>query len=147
MRHTLAENGSFFNKYRRGFGRGAAIILITFLLGGCVYITHYKDLMFLGKLAANQREIDNYLKKQEKLFHKLEGDVKNSRLKKGISKEAVLSEYGEPVFCKSVESSGDIVESCLYRHPTEYFDTDVVYLKFDKDEKLYFWEFIPAVKP
>jgi hypothetical protein len=47
--------------------------------------------MLLERLAANQREIEKYLKRQEEFFYKLEGDVKNNRLRKGIEKEEILS--------------------------------------------------------
>jgi len=115
---------------------------MIFLLGGCVYFTHYEQIMLLKRLAANQREIENYLKRQEKLFYKLVADIKNSRLKKGITEEKVLSLYGEPVLCRDVQKMADISVTCLYRHPTKYFNTDIIYLNFDKDHKLYSWEFI-----
>ncbi|MDD5669835.1 MAG: hypothetical protein PHE58_07410 [Candidatus Omnitrophica bacterium] len=118
--------------------------IMIFLLGGCVYFTHYEQIMLLKRLAANQREIENYLKRQEKLFYKLEADIKNSRLKKGITEEKILSMYGEPIFCRDVQKMPNISATCLYRHPTKYFNTDIIYLKFDKDHKLYSWEFIQA---
>jgi len=126
----------------------ASIVLLIFLLGGCTYITHYGQISLLKKFESNQCEIDSYLKRQQEFFYKLIGDVKNNRLKKGIAKKDVLSLYGKPIFCKNVKDSLEIIERCLYRPAVEYFNTDRIYLNFDKDRNLYSWEFIPApLKP
>jgi len=120
------------------------VVTILFLLEGCVYFTHHEQIMLLERLAANQREIQNYINRQEELFNKLKEDVKNNRLKEGISKNEVLSIYGESIFCKRVKNKVDIQEVCLYRLPTKYFNTDMIYLYFNKDHNLYSWKFIPA---
>ena len=100
--------------------------------------------MLLKGLGDNQHEIEDYVKKQKDSFFKLREDIKNNRLKKGISKREILSTYGEPVFCKDIANEVDVKEICLYRHPLQYFSTDMVYLKFDKKQNLCCWEFIPA---
>lgn len=100
--------------------------------------------MLLKRLGDNQHEIEDYVKKQKDSFFKLRDDIKNNRLKKGISKREILSMYGEPVFCKDIANEADVKQICLYRHPLKYFSTDMVYLKFNKKQNLYSWEFIPA---
>jgi len=120
------------------------VVTMLFLLEGCVYFTHHEQIMLLERFMANQREIENYLKGHEEFFYKLEDDIKNNRLKKGIAKGEVLFVYGEPILCKDIRKGDSILETCLYRHPTKYFNTDMIYLNFDKDHKLCSWRFIPA---
>jgi len=117
---------------------------IIFSLGGCSFTTHYEQLMLLKRLGDSQYEIENYVKKQKDSFFKLKDDIKNNRLKKGISKREILYIYGEPVFCKEIADEIGVKERCLYRCPLQYFSSDIVYLKFDKEQNLCSWEFIPT---
>ncbi|MFH1355443.1 MAG: hypothetical protein ABIH19_04780 [Candidatus Omnitrophota bacterium] len=112
----------------------AFIIFLT----GCAVSPLDQRISLLKRLAANQKEIEQDLKKQEKLFYKLVADIKNQRLGMGDSKEEILLEYGEPVFCKILQEKDR--ESCLYRHPSKYFLTDKVHLYFDHAGNLYSWE-------
>jgi len=121
---------------------GAGIII--FSLSGCALLNKGQQLMFLKSFADNQREIESYLKKQEALFDKLVDDVRNDRFKKGTPKDKILSAYGEPIFCKGKGGQTDITETCLWRHPTQYFSTETINLKFDKDRKLSDWEIKPV---
>ena len=114
------------------------------LLGGCFYITKREQIAALKEIGASQRQGREYIKRQSGLFDKLLDDVKNNRLRKGMSKERVLAEYGEPVFCQEAAEGSGFKETCLYRHPTVYFDTDKVYLDFDSENNLCDWEFQPA---
>lgn len=117
---------------------------LLFSLEGCVVTSHFDQLMILERFGENEQSIDNYVKKQEKLFSKLKEDIKNNRLKKGISKREILYRYGEPVFCENSHAQIGTEESCLYRYPTKYFHTDIAYLYFDKQDNLYSWEFMPG---
>ena len=117
---------------------------IIFSLEGCSFTTHYDQLTLLKRLEDSQHEIEDYVKKQKDSFFKLEDDIKNNRLKKGVSKIEILSIYGEPVFCRDIANEVGVKEMCLYRQPLQYFSTDMIYLKFDKEQNLCSWEFIPA---
>jgi hypothetical protein len=121
----------------------AVMAFLGFCLAGCVYISHYSQVKELKNLAASEDDIQKYLKKQENGFSALRDDLRNNRLKKGLSKKEIISRYGCPIFCKNPGNRPEIKETCLYRRPTEYFYTDEVYLYFDNKEKLYDWEFIP----
>ncbi|MBU1091035.1 MAG: hypothetical protein KKC42_04250 [Candidatus Omnitrophica bacterium] len=114
------------------------ICVSIFLLGGCAVSPLDQRISLLKRLAANQKEIERDIKKQEKLFYKLIEDIKGQRLKEGESKEEILSRYGEPIFCKVPQEED--MEFCLYRHPTKYFLTTKVYFYFDQVGNLYSWE-------
>lgn len=50
----------------------------------------YDQLIALERIGESQKDKDNYVKKQEKLFSKLKEVVKNNRLKQGILKMEIL---------------------------------------------------------
>ena len=106
-------------------------------LAGCATASHYQELLALKRLSDNQKEIEAYVRAQELLFNKLKEDIQGNLLAQGVSKEEILARYGDPIFCKPLPEKG---ESCFYRHPTRYFNTDSIYLFFDQDEKLHSWD-------
>ena len=125
------------------------LILFSFLWfvsSGCTVIRYSQQLGTLKALGASQKEIQEYLDKQERLFHQLIEDVKNERLKPGISKESVLKTYGTPILSKEINKEPLIKERLLYRHPTRAFTSDRIYLYFDKSCKLTYWEYKPFKK-
>lgn len=128
----------------RNYYRIFLVWCIIFSLEGCSFARPYEQLILLERIGDNQHEIEDYVKNQKNSFLKLKDDIKNNRLKIGVSKRKILSTYGEPVFCKDITNEADVKETCLYRHPLKYFSTDIIYLKFDKEQNLCSWEFIPA---
>jgi hypothetical protein len=121
------------------------VIILSFIvsfilpLAGCSFLAHYNELMVLKRFAENRREIELYLDNQEREFYKLRADIENNRLAKGLTEQNIGSRYGDPIFCKNAMVRDDIGQTCLYRHPTEYFSSDKVYLDFDKDARLRSW--------
>lgn len=105
---------------------------------------HLDELLTLKNVSDNQRDMDIYLKKQIKGFKKLLDDIKNDRLRKGESKNSIISTYYDPILTKQVGESKDIREVLLYRHPTEYFNSDRVYLYINNKGRLAYWEVKPA---
>lgn len=119
-----------------------AVCVLMISLEGCTGITYYSQLMALKRFQANAQEIDEHLRIQAESFNRLIDDVKNSRLQKGVSKAEIIRRYGYPAFCKDTDAEADVKEVCLYHYPGKYFNTDKVYLYFDKHENLYSWEFV-----
>lgn len=118
---------------------GSAFVLASFLFflaGGCCLIPEYQPLMNLKNLEEEHSRTAEGLKKDEARYYKLVRDLKEGGLKKGAAKKAIFSEYGQPVLSRQ--------NTLIYRHPTEFFSSDMVYLYFDSDEKLSSWELKPA---
>lgn len=114
--------------------------LILFTMPGCFFLP--ESLRTLRTVGNSQDEIGTYLAKQVKFFNQLLVDLKGEAVEPGISKRKFIRIYGEPILAKDVsEPSGGIM--LLYRHPTEYFKSDRVYLYFDQKEKLVRWEYKP----
>jgi len=114
--------------------------LIMISVSGCVYLTHIKEAMFLKNMEDNQKQMQAALDKEEKLYNKLKADMESGRLKKLTKKRALISHYGEPVFCKPAEGLKDIKETCIYRNPAGGFLSEVILLNLDAQSKLYSWQ-------
>ncbi|MFA5271700.1 MAG: hypothetical protein WC412_05100 [Candidatus Omnitrophota bacterium] len=126
--------------------RSLMIYSLLVLASGCATVEHLDELFTLKNVSDNQRDIDIYLKKQEKGFSRLLDDIKNNRLLRGKSKRLIIEDYSEPVLVKKVEAEDNIIEVLLYRKPTEYFSSDRVYLYINNKGKLAYWELKPADK-
>ena len=115
--------------------------LILFGLQGCIFLN--KEIMVLKRAGDSQKQISSYIKKQAKLFGKLVDDLNEDRLKPGVSKRSIINLYGDPVLVtkKPAPLYGEVL---LYRHPTEFFNSDKVYMYFDGDWILIGWEYEPA---
>ena len=100
--------------------------------------------MNLKGLSDNREQAGRDLKNEEALYNKLKQDINQKRLKKGTPKKNILSEYGQPVFYRAVNHKNEIKLCLIWRHPTEFFSSDMLYLYFDGEEKLVFWEIKPA---
>jgi hypothetical protein len=117
------------------------IISFAFFLNGCAKM---QPLMTLKKFGDNQAQIKKYLEKQEALFDKLIEDVRGNQIKIGTSKRVFMISYGDPVVIRPHEETG---EELIYRHPTNYFSSDKVYVYFDKGKKLIRFVYKPYEKP
>jgi hypothetical protein len=121
------------------------VCLIIVLLCGCAKLAHLDELLTLKSVSDNQRQIQIYLDKQEKGFNKLKEDIKNNRLKQGQFKRSIINKYSEPVLTeKPAPEDVGVKEILLYRHPTNYFKSERIYLYFDESSRLLSWELKPA---
>jgi len=113
-----------------------------FCMGGCVVLDKTEELLALKRISGAQAEIQRYVDKQEECFYKLMSDFKKGSLRPGISKEKFVDTYGEPILSRKIDgpSSGEML---LYRHPTEYFSSDKIYLYFYESGGLASWEYKP----
>ena len=122
------------------------ILLLISTCWGCAlvrFLQCHDKLMTLKRVGASQDEIGKYVERQEKLFLLLLDDIRNDRIKSGLSKTDVIDTYGDPILFREVVDRPSIKEALLYRHPTEYFSSDRVYLYFDDSGKLVYWEYKP----
>lgn len=120
-----------------------SIYFIFIVLSGCGYLKYANELLALKSVGDSQLRIEKYLNKQEESFGVLIEDIKSEKFKKGISKREVLKLYGEPVLSEVITDESVVKEVFLYRHPTNYFTSDRVYLYFDSAETLLYREYIP----
>ncbi|MFA4933963.1 MAG: hypothetical protein WC574_06015 [Candidatus Omnitrophota bacterium] len=99
------------------FHRYAFVLSLTAIfLSGCVYITHFDEVMFVKGLESNQKAMQAELDKEDKLFNKLKSDIDSMRLKKLTSKRRIAVLYGEATLCRLSENLGGIKETCIYRN-------------------------------
>ena len=108
--------------------------------GGCAVAQYADEIHTLQAIDASQRDISKFIERQEKLFHLLLEDVKDGRLKSGLTKKYVINTYGNPVLSREINGGLARKEELLYRRPTQYFSSDKIYLYFDSSGKLMRWE-------
>lgn len=118
-------------------------IFLIFNLCGCAMFSHYEQLMTLKHLGDNQKETAKYVESQDKLFEQLLDDMKNDKIKPHMLKNDIITLYGEPVFYKDVAENTSVKEMLLYRKSTEYFSSDKVYMYFNGEGELLYWEYEP----
>jgi len=118
------------------------ILFAILFIGGC---SRVEGLLTLKELGNSQDQMQRYVDRQKTYFLKLVKDIKEKKVTIGSSVDHIVRRYGEPVLVKKgpEELSGKIF---LYREPTNYFESDKVYLYFDKEEKLIKWEYEPYKK-
>jgi len=129
----------------RTIQRIAIICFFILASSGCAIISHKKQIRVLRDLSDSQTRINRFLKEQEQGFGRLKEDIAHNRLKEGISKNTAVLRYSGPIYCRKVPDAL-AEEMCLYRHPTEYFNTDSAELYFDAKEKLVSWKYTPVQK-
>jgi hypothetical protein len=120
-----------------------ACIFGIFSLSGCAKVQHLPQLLTLKSYSDHGEAADSFVNAANALFEKLKTDIIEQRLYPKTSASQILKTYGQPVHKELVERDGSQFEQWLYRHPTEAFKTDKVYLLFDSAGFLANWEVLP----
>lgn len=142
---------SDFIRQSRSFGyvmlrKPLVVIGICLFLSGCCSILNNR-ICLLKKFSANRLEIENSLSRQRAGFYRLLEDVKNNKLKAGLSKHKIISEYNIPIFSYLRDKDKNIIKVLVYRHPTEYFSSALIYLFFDSRNNLTAWQLVEPTNP
>jgi hypothetical protein len=112
--------------------------LVVFM--GCAFKENIDGLLALKSIGEAQRNIEQTLARQDRFFNKLLKDIKDGKIKTGMSERAIIDRYGEPVLSRKSPDNASVT-IFLYRHPTQYFSSNKVYLYFDKSRRLNRWEY------
>lgn len=116
------------------------------VLGGCSQVSHVDELMALKAVADEQDQIGRQVKAQDRKFDLMVAEARAGTLESYTDKTKIVRAFGEPIFIRpaSGEGGGEELESWLYRHATEYFKADKIYLYFDTDGNLVRSEYLEA---
>ena len=120
------------------------LILIVGLifLNGCAKIAHLQELLTMKALSDNQDAQSKDVKKQDEKFKKLLEVVNNNQMSQYPNKKSFLKAFGEPIFFKEIEKDGQKLEQWLYRYSTKLFDSERMYIYFDREGKLVSWRHV-----
>lgn len=124
-------------------------LILSFILifsQGCTAVSKLPKLLTLKRLGDSQKHMERYIQTKKQHLAKLIQDIEAGRLNSGLTHQEFIAAYGEPVLYLESEPA-DRGKTLLYRHPTQYFDTDRVYVYFDQDLILDSWDYQPAEAP
>ena len=126
--------------------RFAVFSLILIFSSGCAKIRHMQELLTLKSYSDNQEIQHRYVKEQDRKFEELLKVVKGSQLEKFSNQKTFIRKFGNPIFIKEVEKDGRQLEQWLYRYAKRYFDSEKVYVYFDRSRKLIDWRYEEPIR-
>lgn len=106
-----------------------AFLFGTFFIAGCS-----QPIRTLKALGVEKDAQAAQVERQNIKFELLLNDIMRDRLKTGVSRAKIEKRFGKPVLEEPLSDEGKTV--LLYRKPTEFFDTEKIYLTFDKNNNL-----------
>ncbi len=107
----------------------ATYLMCIFFMAGCS-----QAIRTLQGLGVEKDAQTAQVEQQNIKFGFLLNDIKRDRLKPGASRERIIARYGRPVLEEALSEQDKTV--LLYRKPTQFFDTEKIYLVFDKNNNL-----------
>jgi len=110
-----------------------ALLLVLVFISGCG-----EGLRTLMKLDKEQKTQHKYVSLQSRKVQSLIKNIKNNKLKLGLTRKRVIGIYGQPILAKEVLGYNRL----LYRDALDFNPTERVYLYFDQDDKLANFELV-----
>ena len=114
------------------------------LLTGCAKLVHMQELLTLKAMSDDGDRQKKFIEIQDQKFTQLVLKVKADQMQAYLTKDSILRNFGEPVLASPIEKDGQSLEQWMYRYTMKYFDSDKVYLFFDKKGKLLTWKYVPC---
>ncbi len=113
---------------------------------GCAKLEHLDQLLTLKDLSEEGDRQDRYVENQDHKFELLLEAVQSNALSQDTHQKKILQKFGDPIYREEITRDGQGVEKWLYRYTKEFFDSEKVYLYFDREGKLINWEYLPERK-
>ena len=121
-------------------------VLLVLSISGCKSLSALSkmdQLLTLKDMAGEAQEIDAYVESRNQSFTAMLAQYEIDQLAAYDNKEEIVAAYGEPVFTHVEARGEETVEQWLYRREDVYFNTDKIYLYFDKSGNLVGKELLP----
>jgi len=125
------------------------LILLSILpvLAGCAKLTHLPQLLTLKAYSDNKDLQHEDVLEHDTNFKKLLEAVADDSLSQYPDKKSILKEFDEPILKQRLVRNNTVVDRWLYRYATQYFDSEKVYIYFNKQGKLLdFKHVVPKTK-
>ncbi len=110
-----------------------ALLLVLVFVCGCG-----EGLKTMIKLDKEQKAQHKYVAMQSRKVQSLIKNIKNNKLKLGLTRKRVISIYGQPILAKEVLGYNRL----LYRDALDFNPAEKAYLYFDQDDKLANFELV-----
>ncbi len=137
----IRQDSQDWSLYKRLVCVGCLVSCVFF--AGCGFVKkvqHLPQLLTLKRYSQEQTKISEEVQKQNQKFDALAVSISEEGFKKYKNAAQIRMDFGKPVFARVAEHNGRPVEEWLYRHATEFKNTDKIYLYFDFDGNLLEWD-------
>jgi hypothetical protein len=114
---------------------------------GCSVTNNFDEITRLQSYSNNKDRQESGVKAQDQKFEKILAVAKGSGFSQYPDRRSILKNFGKPVFSRWVTKDEIQSEVWLYRHTTQYFGVDKVYIYFDDRGKLQRWDYTPGGTP
>ena len=112
------------------------ILVVLFFTAGCAKLAHLDQLLILKGMDDEQKQQRRYVEAQDKRFEKIRDAVQNGQIQKFSNQKQIAAKFGQPVYRETTQKDNQDLDLWVYRYTVKYFDSDKVYLYFDKEGKL-----------
>ncbi|MDO8675761.1 MAG: hypothetical protein Q7K71_06585 [Candidatus Omnitrophota bacterium] len=122
-----------------------APLLLVLFFSGCVQVQmlpHLDEALTLRSFSAQKDEQHQYVRDADARFDKLLAAVQSGDIKKYNTKKDIVRAFGEPVLTKDIVIDGLPSTYGLYRHAIGSKAKQKVYLYFNAQGQLTYWESI-----
>ena len=124
-------------------------LIVVICLSGCMklkQVLYVRPLLTLKSSSEEGDTMDSYVQEQDMKFEALVAALYDGTLEHGLTQKKFKEGFGDPVMIENVTRNNQEMTLWLRRYTVRYWDSDKVYLYFDKDGKLQDWEFVKFVK-
>ena len=119
------------------------VVLVIILFAGCSKLAHLSQLLTLKSYSEEQADLDKYVDTQYKNFDLMIKAFKSKEIYKLKNKDAFLEKFGDPIFSRVDIVNGKQEDILLYRKPKAFFNSDKMYIYFDKNGNLLNIQYVP----
>ena len=114
---------------------------------GCSVTNNFDEITRLQSYSNNKDRQESWIKAHDQRFEKILAVAKDQGFSRYPNRRSVLRNFGKPVYSRWVIRDERQNEVFLYRHATQYFGVDKVYIYFDEAGQLQSWDYTPGGTP
>ena len=103
-----------------------------FVLTGCAAVSNLEEITRLQNFSNQQEATDDFVEETDEKFFALVVAVENQTIDQYPDQTAILEEFSEPIYKKTITRNGQEYEEWLYRRSVYFFNSSQVLLTFDK---------------
>ncbi len=117
-------------------------MLAALFLTGCAKLNHLEELLTLQELSIEQDRQIKFVEGQNGNFDRLLKAMEDGSFSQYTEQRDFLNKFGPPVYSREVSKDSQVLVKWVYRYSNQSFDSEKVYLYFDREGKLVDWKHV-----